>query len=65
MRHSVLVAALLAAGVAASAQDAGYRETASIEPFTGASLGVGIARGGLGFSWGTGRAVAVFELKSG
>ena len=65
VRHCLLVTSLLAATLQAPAQDPGFREVSSTEPFLGAPLGVGIAKGGLGFSWGTGRGVAVFELRSG
>ncbi|MEK7466384.1 MAG: hypothetical protein AAB074_03125 [Planctomycetota bacterium] len=65
MRHIVFAACLLFAALDTSAQDPGFREVSSQEPFMGAPLGVGIARGGIGFSWGTGRAVSLFDLKSG
>lgn len=65
VRHCVLFACLLCAALPAAAQDSGFREVSSTEPFMGAPLGVGLARGGLGFSWGSGRSVAVFDVRSG
>lgn len=62
MRHLVVVALLFMGACTASAQ---YVQTSSEEPFTGAPLGVGMAKGGLGFSWGAGPAVAVFDVKTG
>lgn len=65
VRHCVIAACLALGALAAAAQDSGYREVSSCEPFMGAPIGVGIAKGGLGFSWGTGRGVAVFDLRTG